>query len=520
MTLKFFAGCMVVVALSTTALARAAETPLADAVQRLDRQAVSELLRHADVNAAQVDGMTALHWAAYHDESDVVDRLVDRGAAVEATNRYGVTPLSIASANGNAAIVRSLLDAGADPNTTLPGGETVLMTAARTGRPAVVRALLAAGADAHRTEARRGQTALMWAAAEGHVDVVEVLLEIGADFRTPLDSGFTPLLFAVREGHLEVTRTFLRAGADVNVVVEAVASRARPLPGGRPIRVGTTPLLLAVTNGHFELAAELLRAGAQPDADVGGHTVLHALARVRKPGGGDNNPAPDGSGTMSSLEFVRELAAYGANLDARMTRRRNLNNTRFNEIGATPFMLAALTGDAMLMNTLAELGADPLRPNAENSTPLMAAAGLGTRSPGEDAGTEDEVLDALEAALALGADLNAIDDNGETAMHGAAYKNLPEVVAYLAASGSKAEVWNQRNRFGWTPLSIARGYRFGNFKPSPVTVAAVENALISQGITPLTAAEEDAISFDIYAPRTPRSTPPRAAAPSSLPSPR
>ncbi len=126
--------------------------------------------------------------------------------------------------------------------------------------------------------------------------------------------------------------------------------------------------------------------------------MLHAITAVRKPGIGDNDPAPEGSGTLSSLELVKKLAAHGANLNARMTKKVNLNNTRANELGATPFFLAALTADAELMKTLAALGADPKLTNVENSTPLMAAAGLATRSPGEDAGTEDEVLEAVQAA--------------------------------------------------------------------------------------------------------------------------
>ena len=134
-------------------------------------------------------------------------------------------------------------------------------------------------------------------------------------------------------------------------------------------------------------------------------------------------------------------------------------------------MLAALTADAGYMKTLVELGADPELRNDENSTALMAAAGLGTRSPGEDAGTEAEVLEAMQVALELGADVNAVDNNFETPMHGAAYKNLPKAVEFLAEHGADIEIWNQQNKFGWTPLTIARGYRFGNFKPSPVTEA-------------------------------------------------
>ena len=237
-------------------------------------------------------------------------------------------------------------------------------------------------------------------------------------------------------------------------------------------------------NAHFALASELLDAGANPNADLTGYTVLHAMTVVRKPGVGDNDPAPEGSGNLSSLELVKKLVARGANVNARMTKRVNLTNTRLNEIGATPFLLAALTADAELMRTLAALGADPLLPNAENSTPLIVAAGLATRSPGEDAGTESEVLEAVQVALELGADVNAVDDNGETAMHAAAYKNLPRVVKFLAAKGAKIEVWNQNDKFGWTPLAIAVGYRFGNFKPSPDTEAALREVMIAAGVTP------------------------------------
>jgi len=167
-----------------------------------------------------------------------------------------------------------------------------------------------------------------------------------------------------------------------------------------------------------------------------------------------------------------------------MTKKANLNNTRLNEIGATPFMLAANTADAELMKTLAALGADPSITNADNSTPLMAAAGLASRSPGEDPGTEPETVAAVALALDLGNDINAVDKNGETAMHAAAYKNLPLVVKFLAARGATIAVWNKEDRFGWTPLAIAVGYRFGNFKPSPETEAAVREVMIAAGVTP------------------------------------
>ena len=238
---------------------------------------------------------------------------------------------------------------------------------------------------------------------------------------------------------------------------------------------------MAVMNGHFELAAYLLDAGADPNATGPGYTALHILTTVRKPGVGDNDPAPQGSGKLTSLDLVKKLAVKGANLNARMTKKVGLGLTSLNTLGATAFLLAARAGDAELMRALAALGADPLLPNADNSTPLIAAAGLGTRSPGEDAGTESEAIEAVRAALDLGNDIDAVDNNGETAMHGAAYKNLPGVVLLLAGKGAKIEIWNRKNKFGWTPLTIAEGHRFGNFKPSPDTIAAFHRVMSAAG---------------------------------------
>ena len=459
---------------------------LAEAAERGDSERVRHLLAKGDdPDASQVDGMRALHWAVHHDDLATAKLLVESGAEVQVSNRYGVTPVSLACVNGNREMVELLLDAGADPNATLRGGETALMTAARTGKVGPVKALLERNADVRAREEIGRQTALMWAAAEGHADVVRELLRAGADPQTRLASGFTPLLFAAREGHSGVLRELLDVGADPNDTIRPPAdepSRARSYKGAPPF--GASALLIAVENAHFELATELLDAGANPNAAIPGYTVLHAIARVRKPGMGDNDPPPQGSGGMTSLGFVREIVRRGADLDARMLKHVNLGNTRLRKLGATPYFLAAQSADAELMRTLASLGADIRIPNADDSTPLMAAAGLGTRSPGEDAGTEPEVLEAVGVALEFGADINAVDDNGETVMHGAAYKNLPRVVEYLAAKGADIGVWNTPNRYGWTPLAIATGYRFGNFKPSQVTVDAIRRVMLANGVLP------------------------------------
>ena len=431
----------------------------------------------ADVNAAQADGMTALHWAAWRDDVKAAKLLVGAGANAAAANRYGVTPIALAATNGSAPMIRLLLDAGADANTSLPGGETVLMTAARTGDIDALTALLDAGADPNAAE-ERGQTALMWAAAEGHVLVVKKLIAAGGDFRAAVDSGFTPFFFAVREGRIEVAELLMEVGVGVN---EPFSPR-KPTRRGPP--VGSGALRLAASNAHFELAARLLDAGADPNESVPGYGLLHLITNVRKPGIGDNDPPPEGSGSMSSLELVRKLVEKGADVNARMSKHVNFGNTRLHRNQATPFFLAAGTADAPLLRLLVELGADPSIPNAEGTTPLIAATGVGARSPGEDPGTEEETLEAVELLLELGADVNAVDEHGETPMHGAAYKNLPKVVRLLAERGADIAVWNKPNEFGWTPLVIARGYRFGNFKPSQATVDALSEIMLAAGVAP------------------------------------
>jgi ankyrin repeat protein len=465
------------------------DTRLADAARKADRAAIRALLQqHADVNAPQVDGATALHWAAYQDDLETVQMLLAAGANPKAANRYGVTPLSLACINGNAAIIEALIKAGADPNTALPGGETALMTCSRTGKIEAVKVLLAHGADLSAKESGHGQNALFWAAAEGNVDVVNALIKAGADIHYRLISGFTPLLIAVREGKLTVVKALVKAGADVNETAQPGKGSPPHQSQGRGVPMAGTPaIVLAVENGHFELAAWLLDAGADPNAGAGGFTALHAIAAVRKPGVGDNDPPPQGSGNMTSLQLLKKLVEHRANLNARLTRRINVGLTSLNTNGATPFLLAARSADAELMRELAALGADTKIPNVDNSTPLIAAAGLGTRSPGEDAGTESEVIEAMQVALDLGNDINAVDNNGETAMHGAAYKNLPGAVKFLAGKGASIEVWNRPNKHGWTPLWIAEGYRFGNFKPSPDTVQALETVMLAAGVKPVPA---------------------------------
>jgi len=316
--------------------------------------------------------------------------------------------------------------------------------------------------------------------------VVEELLKAGADFRTPLvDSGFTPLCFAAREGRTEVVRALLRAGADVNEAIQPKRSNAKNPPKG------TSALILAVENGHFELAVALLEAGADPNDQRSGFTPLHMMTWVRKPQRGEDfgAPPPLGSGNLNSVQFIRQLVKRGADVNARLKNGKG-GPGLWNKVGATPFLMAAETADIVYMKLLVELGADPKIANVDNCTPLMVTCGIGVGSSAanEVAGEEPEVLVAAQYLLDLGADVNAVDDNGETVMHGAALKNLPKVVQFLSEKGAKVEIWNRKDKYGWTPLMIAQGYRPGNFKPSAETIAAVQQVMLAAGVSPSTEA--------------------------------
>lgn len=449
------------------------DTRLADAAESEDWSTLRQLLNErGTTSAAQPDGMTALHWAVYHNSTSTIRLLIDSGYNVNALTRYEVSPLYIACHFGYPDSGELLLAAGADVHAKLPGGQTMLMAASRTGNLDMVRHLIDRHAKPDEKE-RRGQTALMWAAANGHADVVDLLINSGADPEISTSTGFTAMMFAAREGHTDVVSRLLSAGVDVNA---AMHPRSK---GTRAPRDGTSALQMAVESGHFELAMYLVDQGADPNDQRSGFTPLHALTWVRKPDRGENekgDPPPRGSGNLTSLDFVQKLVAAGADVNARLNKGSG-GRAVLNKRGATPFLLAAKTADLRFMKVLLQLGADPAIPNSEGCTPVMAAAGIGVRAVGEEAGTEEEVLETIDFLVELGANVNAKDSNGETAMHGAAYRNYPRVVLALSEHGADPAVWNQKNRHGWTPEMIASGKRPGSFKPSPETIRALRMAM-------------------------------------------
>jgi ankyrin repeat protein len=463
--------------------AAAPDRRLVEAVKQQDVKAVQKLLRQGvDVNTPEGDGATALHWAAHWDDRGTADLLVRAGANVNAANDYGVTPLGLACTSGSLPLVERLLTAGANPNAVQSNGETPLMTGARAGHEDVVRRLLKSGADVNAAERLWQHTPLMLAAAEGHAGVVRALIEGGADVearsavRGPKAAtygrdmvrrtgGVTPLLLAARQGEVETSRLLLSAGANVNA---AAAD-------------GTTALLVASIRGHVSLAMFLLEHGADPNADGAGYAALHwAAGSWETELTGVNGIATERDAEWaglagvrtSKLEFVKALLAHGANPNARLVKEPPLVGhsvrgtgercglqTDISPVGAcaqrlieaTPFVLAASAGDASVMRVLMASGADPRLVTKDGTTPLMMAAGL-DRWLAESRVTESRALEAVRVALAFGADVNAANAIGQTALHAAGFNDAVSIAQELVDHGAKINVKNKR---GETPLMIA-----------------------------------------------------------------
>ena len=456
--------CSVSVLSNIAIAAASSDLRLVEAVRNRDVVRAHALLaERVDPNVRQPDGATALHWAAQWDDLATVDLLIRAGANVNAANDYGVTPIVVACQNGSAAsaqVVRRLLREGANPNAALPSGQTVLMTASLSGNRDAVDALLAAGAHVNSAETVKGQTALMWAAAEGHRDVVEMLVARGADVNARSLSQFTALLFASRGGDPGLAQTLLAAGADINVKAAD----------------GNTPLLIAMFRGHVDLAKALLEAGADPNASLtdSGYTALHWASGKAETHETVPYARSDGEwaaqvgipAEKGQLRLIEALLASGADRNARA--QRSTQGRRgaaaridpFSDNGATPFWLAARAADVGAMRLLAAHGADPLVPSDDGTTPLMAAAGgatLFSKLPGSNTLVlEERRVEASRVALELGADINQANAQGNTALHSAAFSNLPAVAAFLIAHGATL---NLRNEIGDTPLKVAEGYQ-------------------------------------------------------------
>ena len=502
------AGMLAAAAIATTAVEP--DLRLVAAAARQDAAAVRALIDEGvDVDARRSDGVTALLWAAHRDDVATAELLLAAGADPDSADDHGVTPLIRAAENASLVLVERLLAAGAAAGAPQGNGLTPLMVAARTGNLDIVGALLKHGAEVNAATAELGATALMWAVAAPHRPIVEVLLEAGADVEVSTAKGMTPLLTAAQHGDIETARLLIAAGADVN----------------QPGADGTYPLPFAIVDGHDDFALFLLEEGADPNTGIDGIPALAAAAgnvdtwlagwdqrhgdaryvsRYRSRGGRIYLTA------AQRLPIIEALLAAGADPDGRITTSAMLMNyigypkkgafERFacgtgDLRGATALWVAAfgaategayrsaaaesenyrVEGSADIVRVLLDAGADQSLTTDDGTTPFMAAAGLGrstfrpnwtrgTRSPGAE--------EATRMLLEAGAEINATNEADFTALHGAAFRGLNEVVEYLVANGADIDARDYRGR---TPYRLAEGskqsFQFQAFPETAVLLA-------------------------------------------------
>jgi ankyrin repeat protein len=556
-----------VAALGFGALLTAApsSSAVADAAQSGDRDGVRALLKQAaDVNAAQADGMTALHWAAMRNDAELAQTLLYAGANVRATTRInGYTALLLAARNGNGAVMAPLIKSGADVNAPTSNGTTPLMFAAAAGNLDAVTELIDHGASVNAAEQYRGLSAVMFAAAADRTDVVNALAKHGADLkattkvvelnkmgrnsaifagiltgnpqvqqgqgrgqnapaagagggfggRNPFagtagvdrqyqlnelvyaQGGMTPLLLAARQGYTNTVHALLEDGADIN----------QPSGGDH-----TTALLIATLNGNFDLALDLLNRGADPKiASENGATPLYAALNCEwAPKALYPQPRAYANQKTTYLELMKAVLDKGADPNVRLKKKVWYQGYSFDlsgvdEIGATAFWRAAYASDIEAMKLLIARGADPNIPTMKGAgrpriadenrevkdvantppvplggpgiPPLVAAAGAGY-GEGFAANSHRFAPTGMMAAVKylveeLGADVNASDHDGNTALHNAAARGDVEMIKYLVSKGADVK---SVNREGKTTADMANG-PVQRIQPWPEALALLES---------------------------------------------
>jgi uncharacterized protein len=475
---------------------------LSDLIRSGQREAVLAAITSPDidVNVTDPDGSTALLWATYKVDHELVRALLKAGAKANITNHYGAAPLTEAAKLGDVDLVRMLLDAHADPNSPNQDNQTALMLASNIGSLKIAQMLIARGANVNAVESFRGQTALMWAAGESHPDVVDLLLAHHADVkvRAKYDDwprqmtsepraqfrqtgGLTALLYATRSGCYRCAVAIVKAGADVN----------QPNPDG------ITPLINALDNRDYDIAMFLLDKGANPGAwDMTGRTPIYVAVDMSSYGGpngagsgnfqgfGDAPPPPRPPNKANAMDLVNRLLAMGVDPNHELTRMRPNNNGRgrFADYmmrgGTGPLLLAAMNYDNEAVKALLAHGAEVDVPNVFEITPVMAAAGMSGSSRGgvgsaliggsgghQQVDVQARAIETIDLLLDAGANINTRvtnshthtaklvayvqgrDHEGQTALFSAAEAGWDRVVKHLIDRGADPTVHDATGKY-------------------------------------------------------------------------
>ena len=468
----------------------------------------------ANVRAATRFGVyTPLHLAAERGSASIVKTLLRSGAAVDARTGTGATALMLASASGETTAVAALLDKGADVNAReYDRLQTPLIFAAANNRLEAVRLLIARGADKNAATKLTDLSALsrngenpdgrnLAVKPETRPRPPKILVP-GVERQhlfneqVAWQGGMTPLLYAVRQGHAEVARALLDAGVDVN-----------QRKGGD----NASALLVATVNGQFDLAAMLLDRGANPNliAENGVAPLYAAINLTWAPRAGYPQPRAQANQKLSYLDYMTRLLDAGADPNQRVSKKvwysnYNFDQSGIDEAGATPFWRAAYGADVAAMKLLVSYGADPVIPTVKpverpetgdvgrremrdvsglppvpvggpGVPPLLAAAGAGF-GEGFAGNSHRHAPGGMLAAVMylvdeLGADVNARDHEGNTAVHHAASRGDTDMVRYLVSKGADVKAVN---REGQTTVDMANG-PVQRVQPWPETIKYLES---------------------------------------------
>jgi uncharacterized protein len=506
-----------------SALSATASPPLTlgDLVRAGKRESVLAAITspEVDVNERAPDGSTALMWATFNVDRELVRALLKAGARADVTNRYGSTALAEAVKVEDIELVRLLLDAGANVNSPNLDNQTALMLAVSTGSLPISKLLLERGANVNAVETFRDQNALMWAAGDNQPDIVDLLLAHGAkdlDLRAKQDDwprqmtsepraqfqsrqtgGLTALLYATRSGCNRCVVALVKAGADVN----------KPNPDG------VTPLINALDNRRFDIAMYLLDKGANPNTwDMSGRTPIYVAVDMKSftgggfgggGRGGNGFPAPEGQretagpSQVPAMAVINRLLEAGVDVNHQLTRKRpyGAGRGRFEDYdirgGVGPLFVATMRHDHEAMAALLAHGAEVDLPNVVQMTPLMLAVGMtvtgrppGGVPPAPGGDVQSRAIETIDLLLDAGANINTQvlgsrthtgkvmayvsgkDQEGRTALFAAAEGGRDRVVKHLLERGADPSV---RDATGKTALDYARN-------PAPVTGPAAAAA--------------------------------------------